>query len=139
MKLKMVEDTGWLHHHNASHVLQSSACVMVWQRAHWRHRETPIPKLQMLIEVFRDWQCTDVRDKVFALTSMADPMSLVIPDYNMPAREVYLAVQRMNPDAKPQFFNLLSQLLGLSGQEVGFHQQDLLVTLLLKIILEYTD
>jgi hypothetical protein len=127
LKLKKIEDTGWLHHHSsAAVVLQSSACVMVWQRAHWRHPETPVPKIQMLIEVFRDWKCTDVRDKVFALSSMADRESSIVPDYSLSARDVYFAVRKRLPDAKAQFFNLLSQLLGLSGRDLGFYDQDLL-------------
>jgi hypothetical protein len=55
LNLKTLEDTGWFAHHAfVMNVLQSSACVMVWQRAHWRHPETPTPSLQMLIEVFHD-------------------------------------------------------------------------------------
>jgi hypothetical protein len=79
----------------------------------------------MLIEVFQEWNCTDIRDKVFALISMADPETLMVPDYNLSARDVYFAVEKTLSSAKPQFLNLLSQLLGLSGQDLGFDGQTL--------------
>jgi len=65
-KLKTIELRGWIAHHEfAARVLGSFASVMVWQRAHWRHPETLAPRLRTLLEVFQDWQCSDIRDKVF--------------------------------------------------------------------------
>ena len=130
LKLKKIEDKNWLlHHEYAEAVLSSEACTMVWQRAHWRHPQTPQPSLQVLIEVFHDWKCTDLRDKVFALVGLADAHTAITPDYNLPAAEVYFRVQQKHPGAKPQFFNTLSQILGVSGKDVGFYGQDLLVNL----------
>src|ERR1700753_1197312 len=71
-ELRKIEDTDWLHFHDAAVFLHSSAAVMVWQRLHWRDSETQTPKLQTLVEVFQDWKCSDVRDKVFALAGIAD-------------------------------------------------------------------
>lgn len=122
LTLKTLEDMHWFAHHEfAIGVLQSSAAVMVWQRAHWRHPQTPTPSLQTLIEVFRDWQCTDVRDKVFALVSMASSDTAIIPDYSQPARQVYFAVQ-----AGPRFNEMLSQVLGLSRRDLELSGQDLI-------------
>ena len=126
LTLKTLEDTHWFAHHEfVIEVLQSSAMVMVWQRAHWRHLLTPTPSLRMLIEIFRDWQCTDVRDKVFALVSMASSNTAIIPDYSQPARQVYFAVQEKHAEAGPRFDNMLSQVLGLSGQDLNLSGRDL--------------
>lgn len=119
--LKILEDTHWIMHHKfANQVFQSPAAIMVWQRAHWRHSQTPTPSLQTLIEVFYKWKCTDVRDKVYALVSMANPDTAIIPDYSRSARQVYSAVQ-----AGPQFNNVLSQILRLSSLDLELPEQDL--------------
>jgi hypothetical protein len=82
LRLKDLEDTSrFAHQRFVTRVLQSSACVMVWQRAHWRHRDTPTPSLQTLIEAFHSWHSTDIRDKVFALVGMADQGTTITPDY----------------------------------------------------------
>ncbi|KAI1274418.1 heterokaryon incompatibility protein-domain-containing protein [Xylaria sp. FL0933] len=87
LKLKTVEEAHWFAHHEFhTRVMQSSAAVMIWQRAHWRHPDTPVPRLPTLIKIFRDWQCTDLRDKVFALSGMATEESTVIPDYALTIR-----------------------------------------------------
>lgn len=81
-------------------VMQSSAAVMIWQRARWRHPDTPVPSLQTLIEIFRDWQCTDLRDKVFTLSGMVTEESTVEPDYALTTQEVYFAVLRHIEDRR---------------------------------------
>jgi hypothetical protein len=126
LTLKKIEDTGWFAHQQyAINILQSSACIMVWQRAYWRHPQTPAPALKDLIELFQDWKCTDVRDKVFALINMATVETRIDPDYSLTARDIYFAVQAKHPSAKPQFFNLLSQVLGVRGRDVNFHYPSL--------------
>jgi hypothetical protein len=126
LTLKKIEDTSWFaHHQNAIKIFQSSACTMAWQRAYWRHSMTPAPALQELIELFQDWRCTDVRDKVYALVNMASPVTRIKPDYTLSARDVYFAVQIIHPNAKPHFFNLLSQILGVPGRDVNFHDPSL--------------
>ncbi|KAI3400801.1 hypothetical protein diail_2010 [Diaporthe ilicicola] len=83
LTLKALQETNSIDRHEfAMDILQSPAFVMLWQRAHWRHPETPTPKLQTLIEIFQSWNCTDLRDKVYALVSMADEKTAVLPDYS---------------------------------------------------------
>ncbi|KAF2676978.1 HET-domain-containing protein [Lentithecium fluviatile CBS 122367] len=126
LKLKGLQDTHWFPHHEfAIQVLQSSAAVMVWQRAHCRHPETPIPSLRTLIEVFRHWQCAEIRDKVFALVSMASPDTTILPDYAQSARDVYFAVCEKHPEAGWAFENMLSQVLGLSERDIKLSGRDL--------------
>lgn len=91
--LKTLDEMGWsAHHRHAIPVLQSSALTMVWQRAHWRHPNTPMPTLQTLIEVFQEWKCSDLRDKVYALVGLAAAETAVAPDYSLSARQVYFDV-----------------------------------------------
>ncbi|KAG5746663.1 hypothetical protein H9Q70_010654 [Fusarium xylarioides] len=119
LKLKTIEESNWFAHHEYHlMVMQSSAAVMIWQRAHWRHPDTPVPSLQTLIEIFRDWQCTDLRDKVFALSGMATEESTVEPDYTLTTREVYFAVLRHDEGQQEQFRALLAQTFGLAGRDV---------------------
>jgi hypothetical protein len=128
LKLKTLEDTSWFAHHEFSMtVMQSAASVIVWQRAHYRHLQTPQPRLQTLIEIFRDWQCLDVRDKVFALVGMASSTANIVPDYAMSPREVYFAVMDAVEGHKDQFANMLSQILGLTGRDVGLYDRTLYV------------
>jgi hypothetical protein len=126
LKLKGLQDTHWFpHHESAIQVLQSSAAVLVWQRAHYRHPETPAPSLRTLIEVFRHWQCAEIRDKVFALVSMASPDTTIVPDYSQSARDVYFAVCGKHPDGGWAFENMLSQVLGLSQRDTKLSGRDL--------------
>jgi hypothetical protein len=106
-------------------VLHSSAGVMVWQRAYWRHPETPVPRLQMLIEIFRDWQCSDVRDKVYALVGMATKETYVVPNYKKSVKDVYFAVLKRHGGDDPAFYSMLSQVLGLPGKDIMLPGQDL--------------
>ncbi|KAF2728797.1 HET-domain-containing protein [Polyplosphaeria fusca] len=127
LTLKILEDTHWFPHHEFSiEILQSSAAVTAWQRAHWRHPETPAPSLRTLLEVFRHWQCADIRDKIFALVSMASSGTTIVPDYSLPSRDLYFAVRERNPDEGPEFENMLSQVLGLSDQDVELSGRDLI-------------
>ncbi|KLO88643.1 uncharacterized protein LW93_4453 [Fusarium fujikuroi] len=126
LKLKTIEESNWLAHHEYHlMVMQSSAAVMVWQRAHWRHPDTPVPSLQTLVEIFRDWQCTDLRDKVFALSGMATEESTLERDYALTTREVYFAVLRHIEGPQEQFRALLSQIFGLAGLEVDLPGQNM--------------
>ncbi|KAI1347733.1 heterokaryon incompatibility protein-domain-containing protein [Xylaria sp. FL0043] len=127
LKLKTVEEANWFAHHEFHmKIMQSSAAVMMWQRAHWRHPDTPVPRLPTLIKIFRDWRCTDLRDKVFALSGMATEESTVIPDYALTVREVYLAVmQNVERKDKEQFGTLLSQILGLPGRDIELPGQNM--------------
>ncbi|KAH9208899.1 hypothetical protein DL95DRAFT_467284 [Leptodontidium sp. 2 PMI_412] len=127
LSLKALEDNGWAaHHYIVTNVLQSSACVMVWQRAHWRHPDTPIPSLQTLIEVFHEWKCADVRDKVYALAGMANNETSIVPDYERSPKQLYFAVQERNPSCEEKFFNLLSQVLVLPGKDIELPGQSLI-------------
>jgi hypothetical protein len=127
LTLKTLQNEAWdVHHESVLGVLQSAAAVMAWQRAHWRHPGVPAPRLQTLIEVFQDWQCKDVRDKVFALVSMADQDTAIEPDYSLTVREIFYAVQKNHADSGWKFGNLLSQLLGLSRRDITLlHGQQL--------------
>ncbi|KAF5656934.1 het-domain-containing protein [Fusarium circinatum] len=126
LKLKTIEESHWFAHHEYHlMVMRSSAAVMVWQRAHWRHPDTPVPTLQTLIEIFRDWQCTDLRDKVFALSGMATEESTVEPDYALTTREVYFAVLQRVEGQQEQFRALLSQAFGLAGRDVDLPGQNM--------------
>lgn len=107
------EDNRLAHHHFVKDVLQSPAFVMVWQRAHWRHPETPTPKLQTLIEIFQGWECTDLRDKVYALVSMADQKTAVMPNYSLSPLQIYRDVLRRGEACDNRFRKLLAQVLGV--------------------------
>lgn len=114
LTIKAIEEENRLAHHEfVTDVLRSPAFVMVWQRAHWRHPETPTPKLQTLIEIFQGWECTDIRDKVYALVSMADQETAVSPDYSRSARQIYHDVLRRGVACDNRFRKLLAQVLGL--------------------------
>lgn len=124
LTLKTLEETSWFAHHElAMPVLQSSAFTMVWQRAHWRHPETLVPTLQTLIEVFQDWQSTDIRDKVYALLGMAD--TEVVADYSRTPRQVYYDVIKHGVHDRESFCNLLSQLLALPRGDIDLNERDL--------------
>ncbi|ETS81710.1 hypothetical protein PFICI_06712 [Pestalotiopsis fici W106-1] len=126
LKLETIENAHWFAHHEfLIPIKQSAAATMVWQRAHWRHPDTPVPRLSRLIEIFRDWHCTDIRDKVFALVGMATPESAVVPDYALTTLEIYSAVMRKVERDKDGFANLLSQLLGVAWNDVDLWQQTL--------------
>lgn len=105
-------------HDFATDVLQSPAFVMVWQRAHWRHPETPTPRLQTLIEIFQGWKCMDLRDKVYALVSMADEKTAVQPDYSRSSREIYRDVLRRGVGCDTRFCNLLARVLGIPAEGI---------------------
>ena len=123
-KLMKIRDTGWFAHHPyASQVIQSTASTIIWQRAHFRTPDTPRVPLRILIEVFRDWKCTDIRDKVFALVGLAGTENNVTPDYTLSSRQLYVAVLDALRDHDEAFSNLLSQLLGLTHKDVGSHER----------------
>jgi hypothetical protein len=114
-KLRILESTSWLAHHAfATAVFQSSAGVIIWQRAYWRHPDTPTPNLQTLIEVFHGWQCADVRDKVYALVGMASTETAIVPDYSKSTLEIFCDVRKQNPETSAQFHSMLLQVLALS-------------------------
>lgn len=118
LTMKRIEEENRLAHHELlTDVLRSPAFVMVWQRAHWRHPETPTPKLQTLIEVFQGWECTDIRDKVYALVSMADQETAVLPDYSRSPRQIYHDVLRRGVACDTRFRKLLAQVLGLQPED----------------------
>lgn len=118
LTLKTLEEDQCLARHEfVADVLRSPAFVMVWQRAHWRHPETPTPKLQTLIEIFQGWECSDVRDKVYALVSMADQETAIIPDYSRSSRQIYHDVLRRGVAWDNRFCKLLAQVLGLQAED----------------------
>lgn len=130
LKLKTLEDTNWFAHHEFHmNVMQSAAAVIVWQRAHYRHPDTPSPRLQTLIEIFRDWQCADVRDKVFALAGMAESGTKITPDYGLSTIDVYFRALDTVDRHDDRFASLLSQLLGLAERDVDIRSRDLYVSL----------
>lgn len=79
----------------------------------------------MLIEVFHDWKCADIRDKVYAVVGKASESTAIVPDYSQSAKEIYFAVQKKGMREEAKFCNLLSQVLGLSGNDLGLPGQDL--------------
>lgn len=113
------EESNAARHEFVTDVLQTPAFVMVWQRAHWRHPETPTPKLQTLIEIFQGWQCTDIRDKVYALVSMADQETAVVPNYSRSPQQIYHDVLRRGVACDHRFNGLLAQVLGLDAEDIS--------------------
>lgn len=119
LTLKMIdEENSATRHEFVPDVLRSPAFVMVWQRAYWRHPETPTPKLQTLIEIFQGWECTDLRDKVYALVSMADQETAILPDYSRSARQIYDDVLRKGVACDQSFRKLLARVLGLQAEDL---------------------
>ena len=98
-------------------VMQSSAATMIWWRAHWRYPDTPALRLQRLVEILRNWQCTDVRDRVFTLVGMAAVDFVIVPDYLPSTQDVYFAVMDTVDKDGSYFVNLLSQILGLATRD----------------------
>lgn len=130
LKLKTVEDNNWFSHHDSLLVvLQSSAATIVWKRAHWRHPDTPVPRLQQLVEIFRDWQCTDIKAKVFALVGMAAMDSAIVPDYSHSTRKNYRAVMDTVYSDVSNFANLWSQVLALTERDCALVGREMLVVL----------
>ncbi|KAM0232145.1 hypothetical protein ACHAP5_010807 [Fusarium lateritium] len=124
LKVKSLEDENWFTHHDyVVSVLQSSAAVMVWQRAHWRHPDTPTPRLETLIEIFRDWQCSDIRDNVYALVGMASKDTAVVPDYSRSALQLYRDVLH---ESSASFCGTLSQILGIPAKELQLNDSELI-------------
>ncbi|KAM0215724.1 hypothetical protein ACHAQI_002822 [Fusarium lateritium] len=124
LKVKSLEDENWFTHHDyVVSVLQSSAAVMVWQRAHWRHPDTPTPRLETLIEIFRDWQCSDIRDKAYALVGMASKDTVVVPDYSRSALQLYHDVLY---ESSASFCGTLSQILGIPAKELQLNDSELI-------------
>lgn len=120
LTMKTLEEDDQLGRHEfVTDILRSPAFVMVWQRAHWRHPETPTPKLQTLIEIFQSWECADVRDKVYALVSMADLKTAVLPNYSRSPRQIYHDVLRQGVACDNHFRRLLAQVLGISAKNHG--------------------
>ena len=126
LKLRTLEDTNWFTHLSYhANVMQSTPATMIWQRAHYRHPATPAPRLQTLIEIFRDWQCTDIRDKVFALVGMAAKECSIIPDYDSSPMKVYHGVLEVVDQGNLQFASMLSQILGLSEKDINMRGRSL--------------
>lgn len=115
----------WPHRLLHTQVAQSSAAMMLWQRAHWRHPDTPVPRLETLIDIFRDWKCSDIKDKVFALVDMATSDSAIVPNYALTTSQIYFGVMENVQKDKEQFGTKLSQMLGLSNREVYLPRADM--------------
>ncbi|KAL3605229.1 hypothetical protein FPOAC2_00171 [Fusarium poae] len=125
LKMKSLEDENWqTHHEYVVQVLQSSAAVMIWQRAHWRHPDTTAPSLLTLINIFQDWQCSDIRDKVYSLIGMASKDTAVTPDYSLSAHQLYHDV--IDKSSGPRSCGVLSQILGIPADELDIHKPDLI-------------
>ncbi|KAG8355395.1 hypothetical protein FVEN_g6877 [Fusarium venenatum] len=124
LKMKSLEDENWqTHHEYVVQVLQSSAAVMIWQRAHWRHPDTTAPSLLTLINIFQDWQCTDIRDKVYSLVEMASKDTAVTPDYSLSAHQLYHDV--IDKSNGPRSCGVLSQILGIPADDLNIDKPDL--------------
>ncbi|UKZ83317.1 hypothetical protein TrVFT333_011125 [Trichoderma virens FT-333] len=92
-KLKVLESTHWLTHHAfAMRVFQSSAGVIIWQRAYWRHPDTPTPTLKTLINYSKSIYgiCQDVWEK--------------------------------DAQNDAHFYNMLARVLGLRGEQMELGQ-----------------
>lgn len=117
LTMKTLQEENQLENHpSATEILRSPALVMVWQRAHWRHPETPTPKLQTLVETFQGWECTDIRDKIYALVSMADQKTAVLPNYSRTPEQIYQDVLRQGFACDSRFRRLLAQVLEISPE-----------------------
>jgi hypothetical protein len=125
LNMKTLEDSHWSAHHEfVIRLLQSSAAVMVWQRAHWRHPDTPKPRLETLLEIFRDWKCTDIRDKVYALTGMASIQTAIVPDYSLSIEQIFHAVVG-KAHYGDDFHTTFAQVLGISHRNLQLPNQGL--------------
>lgn len=112
--LKAIEVEGRQRHHRyAAQVLDSVACTVVWQRAHWRHAETPTPDMVQLVRIFRDWQAGDIRDKVNALNGLVSSKSSILIEYNNSRQQVFEAVREAAPEWDSKEDTLLREVLGL--------------------------
>lgn len=114
-KMETIAKSSWFAHHKSLLAIRhSAAATMVWQRAHWRHPDTPAPTLSQLIETFREWHCTDIRDKVFALVGMVPLESAIVPDYALTPTEIYHAVMTKVKKDRATFATSLRWVLGVT-------------------------
>lgn len=112
--LKAIESEGRQRQHRyAAQVLDSVACTIVWQRAHWRHAETPTPDMVQLVRIFRDWQAGDIRDKVNALNGLVSSQSSIVIEYDSTRQQVFEAVRDAAPEWESESDKLLREVLGL--------------------------
>ncbi len=49
---------------------------------------------------------------------MANSNTAIVPDYSQSVKEVYFAVQEKDMKEEAKFYNLLSQILGLPGNDL---------------------
>ncbi|KAG4428036.1 hypothetical protein IFR05_016482 [Cadophora sp. M221] len=117
-KLKTIELKGYQRHHRfAAQVLDSVACTILWQRAHWRHPDTPTPTMMQLVQVFKDWRSTDIRDKVNALNGLVVPETSIVIEYNDSVQRVFDAVRNAAPEWEKKDDTLLREVLGIPYPE----------------------
>lgn len=113
--LKRIESKGWQRHHRFSaQILDSVACTMVWQRAHWRHPDTPTPTMVQLVGIFRDWQAGDIRDKVNALNGLVLDSTSITIEYNSTVQQVFDAVRDAAEEWEDCDDTLLREVLGIT-------------------------
>jgi hypothetical protein len=89
-KLKILEFSGWIQHHEfATGICTGAAMALVRQRAHFRHPDTPTPKLRALLVAFQHSQCSDSRDKVFGLLGLLSAAESNLADYSLTTEQLY--------------------------------------------------
>lgn len=116
-KAKVLDLRGWIFHHEfATGLLEGPAMTTVWQRAHYRHPDTPAPLLQELLKVFQDWQCSDSRDKVYGLLGLVGTAEIIAADYSLTGEGVYgqvVASLRYSEEDDGHFCKILRRSLKL--------------------------
>lgn len=128
-KLQLVAANGRIEHHPyAAAVLESYAGQMFEHKAMWENLPAAFRKvpLERLLEMFQNLECSDIRDKVYALLGLTrrgdlSDQQYVIADYSKKSEEVYVDVLRAvirlgdleTTQDKKKFSKLLQQGLKL--------------------------
>jgi hypothetical protein len=55
---------------------------------------------------------------------MASSNTAIVPDYSQSVKEVYFAVQKTDTKEEAKFYKLLSQILGLPGNDLRLPGRD---------------
>ncbi|KAF2503262.1 HET-domain-containing protein [Lophium mytilinum] len=89
-KLKILDLSGWIQYHEfATGIFTGAAMAIVWQRAHFRHPDTPTPRLRALLLAFQHSQCSDSRDKVYGLLGLISAATSNSVDYTLTTEQLY--------------------------------------------------
>jgi hypothetical protein len=132
--LQIISDRGLaMHTIGGSVTLDSPAAVIVKAKMRWNGNPQP---LSTLLEIYRQQQATDIRDKVYALHGLAYDNDSVVINYNIEPKALLLEVlyhicssQALRPDLKRdekdvlRFAKMMSEVLKVNctEDELQFH------------------